>query len=236
MKKQSILKKLEEMEVSFLPWVEVEEYLNGIFYDKDGNLQYGDTNCKGKRVLVLGESHYCANETDANLYLTQRVIEDLISPQTLAEWKEKWEYYKNTYTKFERALVGKKVSVGDEKQSLWKHVAFYNYVQRALTGPRKRPTASDFNDSKAAFFAVLDVLEPDFVIAWGKRLYANLPNEGQQGKDIEIEVDGKHYSYETWIYTITSGKQIPVLGIRHPASAFSWKFWIHVIRAFLQSK
>lgn len=233
---QSILEKLKEMGVRFLPWVKSKDFQSGIYYDKDGSLQYGDTNCKGKKVLVLGESHYCANESDANLHLTQGIIEDLISPQTLTEWKENWEPYKNTYTKFERALTGKELAVGAEKQSLWTHVAFYNYVQRALTGPRKPPSASDFKVSEAAFFVILNVLEPDFVIAWGKRLYNHLPCCGQQGKNVEIEVDGKHYSFETWIYTTANGKQIPVLGIRHPASAFSWKFWTHVLRAFIQGK
>lgn len=54
----------------------------------------------GLKVLVLGESHYCARLEDDVPEVTVNVIRDLLDPES------EFEAYKNTYTKFERALAG----------------------------------------------------------------------------------------------------------------------------------
>lgn len=52
--------------VKFKPWVG-ENYETGIH--------------QGKKLMILGESHYCANpETEATEDITIKVIEDLLDP------------------------------------------------------------------------------------------------------------------------------------------------------------
>ena len=181
---------------------------------------------EGKKILVLGESHYCAKPEDDTPFVTRMVIENLLDPAA------EHENYKNTYTKFERALAGK-VLDWQGKVDLWNSVIFYNYVQIPMTGPRISPTVEEFKDSAQAFFEVLDRYCPDCVIVWGKRLYNNLPQEGCQGPDLQLP-DGTFQ--ETWIYTLTGGKRVHVMPILHPSSGFSWDFWHEALREGLLLK
>ena len=106
--------------VKFKPWVG-ENYETGIH--------------QGKKLMILGESHYCANpETEATEDITIKVIEDLLDPFS------EYEGYKNTYTKFAKAVVGEKQFSDETKKEFWQHVIFYNYVQTAISGARVSPT------------------------------------------------------------------------------------------------
>lgn len=199
--------KPSDSQVHFLPWVG-ENYEKGI--------------C-GRKVLVLGESHYCAKPEDDTPYITREVIADLLEPGS------EHEANKNTYTKFERALAGK-VLDWQGKSELWNSVIFYNFVQTPMNGPRKSPFIKEFQDSFAAFLEVLEQYRPDCVIAWGKRLYERLPPAGRQGKTVLLP-DGT--SLETWAYVLSDGKCVAVLPIQHPSSGFSWDFWHESIMGFL---
>ena len=212
--------RLKAAGVHFLPWVG-SGYENGIGYDEYGFIQYGMPEKKGKKVLVLGESHYCADEKDAIPDLTRLIIEDFIQKNT------KFEAYKNTYIKFERALAGKILDIEKgEREILWNHVAFYNYVQKAITAPRFAPYPEQFIASEGAFWEVLSLYRPDIVIVWGKRLYINLPQKGMQGKDVIIR--NGEYENETWIYELEN-KKITIFPIASPSSAFRPSFWCEFI-------
>ena len=204
-------------DIRFKPWVG-DRYGCGIVgYDANGKIIYGTENHIGKRVLVLGESHYCANpEAEATPFLTINIIADLLNPDS------EWEPYKNTYTKFAKSFVG---CIGDldseTKAKAWHHVVFYNYVQVAMSGTRVAPTASDFQSSATAFFEVLERYTPDIVIAWGQRLYNNLPQGGKQLPDLTIS-SGRFAgnATELWSYQV-AGKSIAVMPITHPSAAYS---------------
>ena len=62
---------------------------------------YSTTGYAGKRILALGESHYCEKSSDATEDITRKVIADLFDPHS------EHEAYKNTYTKFAEALLGR---------------------------------------------------------------------------------------------------------------------------------
>ncbi len=193
--------------VKFLPWVG-KQYEEGI---------------SGHRIMVLGESHHCASAADAVPEITRSIIQDYLDPNS------EHEGYKNTYTKFERALAGK-VLTCDEEWSLWGHILFYNYVQSPISKARKAPTLQEFCSSEAALFEVLETYRPDRVIVCGKRLYNNLPQCGRQLADLQLPGgDG----VETWGYTLSSGKLIQLLPIYHPSAGFSWMYWHEVMQAFI---
>jgi len=190
--------------VKFLPWIG-SGYWNGF---------------NGLKILVLGESHYCASEDDAVCTITRDVIRDLMDPSS------PHEYYKNTYTKFVGAMVGHRGPTYEEKSFVWNNVAFYNFVQFPMTGPRRAPSSEEFQLSDDAFFKVLSVLRPDLIFVWGKRLYNHLPNFGSQGKDI-LAPNGKWI--ETWQYESPDGGVVKIIPIRHPSSGFSPVFWHNVM-------
>lgn len=201
--------------VKFKPWVG-ENYETGIH--------------QGKKLMILGESHYCANpETEATEDITIKVIEDLLDPFS------EHEGYKNTYTKFAKSVVGEKQFTEESKKDFWQHVIFYNYVQTAISGARIAPTTEQFRNSEQAFFEILSQYHPDLIIVWGKRLYNNLPQQGTQLPDLQIS-QGIYAgeSSEVWSYTI-EGKTIALLPITHPsASMFELQYHKDLIYQFIE--
>lgn len=214
--------------VKFYPWIG-KNYKNGVVgYDENGIIQYGESEGEGKKILVLGESHYCYDESEAIPELTQEIIKDLIDPDS------EWESYKNTYTKFIKSLTGYiEELLFEDKEKAWQHVAFYNYVQVPISGARIAPEGKDFENSELAFWEILKKIKPDLIIVWGKRLYNNLPIEnGSQSDDLEIEYEDQMYDTEIWSYNIDSNI-MQVLPIVHPSSGYYISYWNKMINKFV---
>lgn len=218
--------------VKFHPWVG-DKYEYGIKgFDENGIIVYGTPDEPGKKILVLGESHYCAELADAVSELTKIIIADLIDPFS------EWEPYKNTYTKFIKSLTGylDDLKFKDKKEA-WEHIAFYNYVQVPMTGARISPTTEEFKKSEEAFWEVLNELKPDLIIVWGKRLYNNLPQTGKQLEDLEtLHFNFKSANYqkistEIWSYDIDK-KNVPILHTTHPSAGYSPELFYDIIKSF----
>lgn len=184
-----------------------------------------ETGLLGKRLLILGESHYCKNIDEYHSNITIDIINDLLDPLSLHE------EYKNTYIKFSNAIACRKLDK-TERGVVWNKVSFYNYVQEPISGPRKSPTRQMFCRSEDAFWEVLELLRPDGVIVWGKRLYNNLPNVGQQLEDL-ILPDGS--GIEVWEYSLIDGKQVRLLPINHPSGGWSTDYWGRGILEFIKT-
>lgn len=198
------------MENVFLtPWVG-KDYLLGI---------------EGKRVMVLGESHYCAKPEQFTKDLTINIISDLLDPNS------EHEHYKNTYTKFERALYGRIVEKS-EKETLWNSILFYNFIQEPISGPRIKPSNEQIELSTIAFFEVLEKYRPDCVIVWGMSLYNFLPNVGNPSN--EIVVYGEEC--KTLEYILSDDHSVKIMPIFHPSSGFAWEYWHKFIKEFINQK
>lgn len=178
----------------------------------------------GKRIMVLGESHYCAHESEAIPEITNNIIVDL--------WNSDSEHegFKNTYTKFIKALSGTESVSFEEKREWWNKVLFYNYVQVAMSQPRESPSASDFRNSETAFFEVLNQYCPDCILVWGRRLYEHLPRKGKQLADLETSQG----AIETWSYALLDGKEVSVLPVLHPSAGFTPSYWHEAITQFIK--
>ena len=194
-------------DIRFIPWVGTD-YRQGI---------------NGQRIMALGESHYCAHPEEAVPNLTIQIIQDLLDPLSGHEG------YKNTYTKFERALAGKALSA-EEKQIWWNKVLFYNYVQTPISGARIAPTDAEFQSSEKAFFEVLAQYRPDRILVWGNRLYNHLPQKGFQLPDLVLP-NGD--AFETWGYELPDKQVVQLLPITHPSAAFVPVYWHEVIHTFI---
>lgn len=177
----------------------------------------------GKRVLILGESHYCASASEARPSLTQEVIADLLDPTS------EHEAYKNTYTKCAKAVAGLALDSAEARACCYGRTAFYNYVQSPISGARVAPTAEEFEASAPAFASVLEELRPQCILVWGKRLYERLPRGGEALPD--LHVSGKRY--RRWCYRLRDNSPVQCLEMLHPSAAYSPEEWEAVIRIFI---
>ena len=209
--------------VKFRPWV-------GRQYDNNGGIF-------GKRVLILGASHYCGDfgsgacgrcSSDKGplnrcWYFTEDVINEMLYRYDTGEpWMQ-------TFLCFERAVMGKEL-IQEERDAFWQSVSFYNFLQNALSGPRCPIQTNCYALSGKAFQEVLETLSPDRIIVWGKELYEMLP-----------DLNGYHCTYpvlgdktDLWVYPI-AGKQIPAMVVIHPSTpkGKQWDYWHKFYLSFL---
>lgn len=210
--------------VKFRPWI-------GREYENGGGIL-------GQRVLVLGASHYCSDLGSGKCsccsseagplsrcqYFTEDVINEMLYRYDTAEpWMQ-------TFLCFERAVMGKELSQAGREQ-FWQSVAFYNYIQIALSGPRSPIPEFSYAPAGKAFQEVLETLVPDKILIWGKTLYRMLPDLNGSHSFIELSA-GKA---DIWTYPI-AGKLIPAMAVTHPSTAEGkkWEYWHKFHSAFLK--
>lgn len=177
---------------------------------------------------MLGESHYCGDacaDCGSQAHpgcagFTRKVVADYLNP---ANEREGWM---NTYLKFERSLVGHETTPAESRR-IWDDIAFYNYLQVAMGGPRKAGTAEQYQAAAEPFFSVLDQLQPDLLIVWGKRLWDNLPSERWQDGEA-VNVDG--YSVQNGYYQLQDGGRVRAFCVYHPSTGYDWAYWHKVIK------
>ena len=193
---------------------------------------------QGKRILVLGESHYCERELSegGRCYPMCKVelMNEACYKQTRDVVREAvYDYggqrYLQAFLCFERAVAGK-VLTQEEREEFWESVMFYNYIQYAQEGPRMGPQPEHWAKSEKAFVELLETYKPDCIIVWGARLYDRLPYLGGEMHRLTLD-NGDTVDYRT--YSI-NGKGIPALKIHHPSASTGrdWKRWHKVIDKF----
>lgn len=202
----------------FLPFVGHDYSSGGIF---------------GKRVMVLGESHYCGEKCadcgkvgkagDCAAFTTN-VIKTYLDPDTE---REPWM---NTYLKFERSLVGHETD-SEERQKIWHSLLFFNFLQVAMDETRQAGTQEQYLQAQRAFYEVLDQYLPEYIIVWGKRLWGFLPGDGRWREEKDIVIDGQHIA--TGSYRLGNGARARVMAVYHPSVGYSWDWWHKAIHAFL---
>ena len=207
-------------EVRFLPWIGENYNTGGIF---------------PKRILALGESHYCRDKTcdratcentsDCRDF-TEKIIKKFLDPNDYDKWM-------NTYTKFERSLLGGYTDKKAKKR-IWDSISFYNYLQYSLEGPREKNVPSDaYQKAITPYYQVLDYLEPEIIIVWGKQLWKQLPRDDRWISSDTIKTNG--ISIENGYYKLSNGYKARVFPVNHPSSRFSWaKVWHKVITTMIE--
>lgn len=211
-----------ESNINFKPWV-------GDNYKTQG--------FKGKRILVLGESHYCRDDLAEGgrcfpVCKVENMNEGCFSQTVniLDDYVNGWQKNR-TYVCFERAIFGKELSQ-EEKRELWQGIVFYNYLQFSVGGKaRISPQNELWKKSEVAFKEILEEYMPDYIIVWGVELFNKLPGWDGEGSEISISENDKT---DVWTYTI-KGKKIPALKVCHPStgSGNCWTYWHQFYVKFL---
>lgn len=201
--------------VFFKPWVGKNYGAGGMFH---------------KKILVIGESHYCAGcpkcggkPIDGECSsMTQNVLQSIVDGKTT-----RWS---GTFHKFEKSLINPDASPKTSSE-IWQSLAFYNYLQVAVSKAREAGEWYDYEKSEAAFFEVLNKLQPDVIIVWGvTRMWDNMPSRKWKDGE-EINVDG--YSVKNGWYILENGHRIRAIWTYHPSTGYSPDWWNNVIKKVL---
>jgi hypothetical protein len=193
--------------VYFLPWI-------------GDNYQQGFC---GRRLLVLGESHYSYWEDEdgetrhhpPSETWTREFIGEVTRREGCARF---WKNIEQALLNEER--VNKWCPNGG--LALWNQFAFYDFVQTPLEQPGKRPTEAQFSESLKGFKTVLEVLCPERVLVCGMELW----NKGMDFTDLTL-----HERVQA--YRLSNGSLAWCLAINHPSRFFSWRGAHGLITAFL---
>lgn len=209
------------------------EIMNDIFFTPYKGKDYESGGIFGKRIMILGESHYCDEGCMdcgiARLHpecadFTKKVVADYLNENApRGGWK-------NTFLKFERSLVGH-VTDWPERRRIWQSVMFYNYLQVSMGGPQQAGTQQQYEEAGKAFYKVIDKYRPEYIITWGRRLLGKLPDDDRWhaiGGIVAGEYGGGFGSYSL----SGSGRSL-ILWVNHPSSGYSWEGWLGVIDKFL---
>ncbi len=194
--------------VFFSPWVGKKYIAEGF------------SGANGIKLLILGESHYCSSRNQCDVC---GIISEKKCPNKTNEvFSEYFDYkqgtgdhsgWMNTFTRFTSILFGYQVD-NETLFNFWESVVFYNYVQSSTTSTRTPPTNQQFDQSKDAFFEVLEVYMPDLIIVWGERLWKHLPDIGRWGEEVIVDQhNGLFYYYKL------GNKDIPAYSVYHPSTS-----------------
>lgn len=184
-------------EVGFLPYVG-SAYAEGI---------------DGVRVLLLGESHYIADEASIAKagglrFYTRYIFGDCPRVGTRA-----W----GTFFRTLDSIVARKVNPVNEDAAIsWSRVAFANFVQKPVgDGARIRPDAEGWESGRRAFPHLLGTLAPHVVLVVGRQAFNQTPDA--PGRRIgEITVPSSGIPRSLWEMDYAGGTAL-MTWVYHPS-------------------
>lgn len=193
--------------------------MDKVFYKPHVGKNYETNKFNDIRLLILGESHYCDGGCEICGLRSNKDCSDFTTDVlnryfNYKKGEGKYERWMRTFTSFTNVILGGQVA---DKTILdfWDSVIFYNYVQSCTIYSRISPTNQQFRESEEAFFSVLKTYNPDLIIAWGKRLWQNLPRNGRWGE--EKILDNK---FEGLYYFNVGEVEIPAFCVPHPSTRY----------------
>lgn len=193
-------------DVHFLPWV-------GKNYENNGIL--------GKRLLILGESHYTKKFIDSPREITKYHTRHVIQVWALDRTARFYTITRKLILKsLENDSISSKINMN--KSQFWDSVSFYNYVQSFVGNKaRVRPNSAQWENAKNPLGDVLKKLHPDFCVVLGKQLWSEV------SKNLSKSVDSDFKYFEV------DGKKIYFIHTAHPSSGISYKKYIPQVKKLL---
>lgn len=193
-------------------------------------------NSSEKKILIVGDSHYC-NECDRCgvrgdcsiqemgdcVNLTQAITKKYIG--CLSGNSDEWEAWMSARYKFDKIMFGKSDVSMEERIKLWNSICFYNFVQTATASSTRNTefTDEDYAKSSEMFLPLLEELQPEYVIVWGRRAYNALPSERWTKGD----------SQDMGYYTLGNGLITKCMYLHNPSWA-GFEEWSQKVAAFIQ--
>ncbi len=184
-------------EVGFLPYVG-SDYAEGI---------------DGVRVLLLGESHYIADEASIAKAGGLRFYTRYIFEDCARDGARTW----GTFFRRLDSIVARKVDPSDdEAASGWNRIAFANFVQKPVgNGARIRPDSGGWESGRRAFPHLLGTLAPHVILVVGRQAFNQTPDA--PGRRIgEITVPSSGIPRSLWEMDYAGGTAL-MTWVYHPS-------------------
>lgn len=170
----------------------------------------------GRRLLILGESHYDWGAGRDRPTLTQEIVEDYAASKTNHQF----------FNRVTRICEGEVSGVG--RRLFWDRVAYYIFVQVMLK-KGTRPTRSDWALSGPIFESTLQNLAPDYLLVLGKELWDSMPSPSGT---VDLQVGS---SLQAGRWYATGERAALATFINHPRSrGFVVDRWSQVVRTLLE--
>lgn len=169
----------------------------------------------GRRLLVLGESHYDWGAGQDRPTLTQEIVEAYASGHINHQF----------WNRVTRICGGETNAPG--RRRFWDRVAYCVFVQTML---RKgtRPTHAMWEGSVPIFEGTLRSLEPDCLLVLGKELWFAMP-AGTPAPDLRLRHPARWYA--------SAGRRVLSSYVNHPRShGFGVHRWRPVVDALLHRR
>jgi hypothetical protein len=209
-------------ELYWLPWVG-KDYTNSP---------------QGKRLLIVGESHYVPDgESATDGYSDKGWTRNFISKEGLKQTPfYKGQPTNNLVGNLERVIFNKQHPTDEEKFKLWHSSAYFNIIQTLLGDILVRPDHEMKLIGRQVFFKVLEILKPDYCLIGGVGIsnYVSNPDEIHDIAGYKTEGIENLGRISRTISRITklessSGHKIKLVFVRHPSRYFSWGKWVEFI-------
>lgn len=182
------------------PWVGKHYSSKGNFFD-------------GKKILIVGESHYGENPDNFGKSLPE-ITREFVADHLAWETGKRIPFFTRLVALLTGTWGSQDTKLADE---IWHHLAFYNYVPViAAVGPRMFDW-SLWEKGEPEFNTVLEDLKPDAIIVLGYRLWQNAYYRHCDGTVDRMDTETK------FVKTVFQEKLIPTMKIVHPSSAKYYK-------------
>lgn len=156
-----------------------------------------------KKVLLLGDSHY--DEIEPYDDYTSDII-------------RKWCFELKKPGRFLTGIIWTLFGNCDNLEDKYSYVAFCNYVQKMMPGPRVSPKDEDYISAQKPFVEVLEKLSPDLVVSFGDNMTWHFPCIADG--DDSWKKDSADEAHDVWISEFTVGDlSIPVYALPHPSGS-----------------
>lgn len=184
---------------------------------------------QSKRVLLVGESHY----DDKEGWLTDRAAtRNTVNNQGLNSHIPDFKGRK-IFSGIEKTLLNKNESSFEERNKIWRNVAFFNLVQRLLPSIKERPNDKDFDIGWQNFLEVVDIIRPDICVKYGYHGIGRLGYLLHNNQTGWIRDDIKEFDKRPYCLNLTkTNYKLRIIFTHHPSGSRGFNFakWAEHIR------
>lgn len=185
----------------------------------------------GKKVLLLGESHYYE---DPEKVKSMDFTRDTIDTYCIKTGKSDIKFFNIVNLMFLNQARGNK----ERRGNFWSGVSFMNIVQEAMLfkdgRAQTRPNGDQYVHGWEAVRAVMEVIRPDVCIRLGRESYYQLEDQDPGGHHTLHNTQVGRYSLLQKYIKLVDGHRCRVLFVPHPSRYFSSHKWRGVLKDVLK--